>query len=144
MDDLLSLNLGEAANAGAPMTLLHPKHRTPLIAADGQPISINLLGRDSDAFIAADREAKARNYENISEGAKLSPAELELNFSKALARCTTHWHGIPQHWIDNSGSAAPAVCNYENALKLYENRGVKWVREQADKFVSDRANFMSA
>jgi hypothetical protein len=144
MDDLLSLNFADAADEGATMTLVHPKHRTPLMAADGEPITIRLLGRDSDAFIAADRDAKNRNFENISEGAKLSQAELDLAYSRALAKCTVAWHGIPQHWIDNSGSAEPAECNPANALKLYENRGVRWVRDQADKFVSDRGNYLKA
>lgn len=142
MEDLLALNIAEAANQGRVMELVHPKHRTPLIAPDGKPVSITLLGKDSDTYIAADREAKARNYENIAEGAKLSPAELDHAFSKTLAKCTTAWHGIPQDWIDNSKSAEPAKLTFDNAVKLYENPGVKWIREQADRFVGDRARFL--
>ena len=141
---LASLNTAHVANTGAPMIVLHFSDRTPLIGDDGHPVSITLLGKDSDIFIASEREAQNANVDNMAKGAKWSAAERAHRFAVTLAKCTVGWHNVPQGWIDGTEDEAPAVCNYDNALKLYTNPGYAWVREQADAFVGDRGNFLKA
>ena len=141
---LANLNLRDTSNSGAVLEVLHPIERTPLRTDDGGAVTITLLSKDSDAFIAADRAARARNVENMSEGAKWSPAEQDLLVTKTFVACTVGWSGVPQGWIDGTDTEAPAEFNPANALKLYENPGMRWLREQVDKFISTRANFAKA
>lgn len=142
---LASLNTAFAANEGRPMTVVHPVHRTPLtFGNDKEPVQIDLLGSDSDACVAVEHASRNDNLEAMREGAKLSAADLDLRSAKGLAKATTGWRGIPQGWIDNTEDETPAPFSQANALKLYTNKGVRWVKEQADKFIADRANFLPA
>lgn len=140
---LASLNFASAANEGRTMTVLHPIDRTALLDEKGDPVTITLLGRDSDAFIAAENAARNRAVEQIKEGAKFSAAAADEEAAASLARATTGWSGVVQGWIDGTGDETPAKFSVENAKKLYMGRGVRWIRDQADKFVGDRAHFLA-
>lgn len=141
---LTSLNTAAAANEGRAMPVLHPTDRTPLRDDKGKPVSITLLGQDSDTFIKAENAARARTMENLSQGAKFSPAASDLQACEALAHCTTDWSGIPKGWLDGTDDETPIKHTAENALALYQNPGVKWLRDQVDKFIANRANFLKA
>lgn len=141
---LTSLNFAPAANEGRVMTVLHPTDRTPLKDGKGNPVTLTLLGRDSDAFIAAENAARNKAVESLKDGAKFSAAAADEEAAASLARATTAWAGIPKGWIDNTDDETPAPFTPQNAAALYSNRGVRWVREQADKFIGDRAHFLKA
>lgn len=141
---LASLNFAEAANEGRPMTVLHPIDRTALLDADKKPVTISLLGRDSDAFVTAENAARNRSVEQLTSGAKFSAAASDEETADILAKITTGWSGVVQGWIDNTDDNTPAKFSTAAAKKLYQNRGLRWVRDQADKFIGDRANFLKA
>lgn len=142
--DLTSLNFSDAANEGRALTVLHPVERTVLLDADKKPVTITLLGRDSDAFVASENAARNRAVEQLTSGAKFNAAGADEEAAASLARATTGWSGVPQGWIDGTRNKAPAEFSIENAKKLYLNRGVRWLRDQVDKFIGDRANFLPA
>ncbi len=142
MGKLTALNTGDRSNIGAKMIIMHPVDRVPLMDENDNPASITLLGKDSNIFVKHERDARSRNVENMTESAKWSAAEQENAVSESFAACTVTWSGIPQGWLDNTDDETPAVCNYENALKLYNNLGLRWVRDQVDKFIGTRANFL--
>lgn len=139
---LASLNFASAANEGRVMKLLHPVERTVLTDDKGEPVTITLLGRDSDTFIAAENAARNRAVEQIKEGVKFSAAATDEEGAAALARATTAWSGVVQGWIDGTDDNTPAKFSQEAAKKLYLQKGVRWIRDQADKFIGDRANFL--
>ena len=139
---LASLNFASAANEGRTMTVLHPVERTVLLDDKGAPVTITLLGRDSDTFIAAENAARNRAVEQIKEGAKFSAAASDEEAAASLARATTGWSGVVQGWIDGTDDNSPAKFSFDAAKKLYLSRGVRWIRDQADKFIGDRANFL--
>ena len=141
---LTSLNTAVAANAGRTMLVLHPTDRTPLTDAKGRPVTVDLLGRDSDVFVQAENIARNKAVEAIKEGVKFSSAAADLAGAETLARATTGWSGIPKGWIDGTDDETPASFSFQNAVALYSNKGVAWLRDQADKFIGDRANFLSA
>lgn len=141
---LASLNFATAANEGRTMIVQHPVDRTALLDANKNPVTIDLLGRDSDTFVAGENAARNRAVEQITAGAKFSAAAADEEAAGSLARATTGWSGIPQGWIDGTEDETPAKFSFENAKKLYLNRGVRWLRDQADKFIGDRANFLPA
>lgn len=141
---LASLNLSAASNEGRPMTVVHPVERTPLKTDKGKPLTIELLGRDSDAFIRAENAAKNKAIETLTKGAKFSAAESALEGAQSLARAVTGWDGIPKAWIDGSDDETPVPFDYATAVALFTNPGVRWLRDQADEFVGTRANFLKA
>lgn len=115
------------------------------IGLDGSPIGIRirLLGPDSDEYVrAADEKARelaqrmiaARSNDVAIKGDDLS-AEATI---KTLARITTAWEPLAtDESVTWQGEEFP--CTQENAAKLY--RHVPYLREQADRFASRRANF---
>lgn len=140
---LTSLSTSTAANAGRTMTVLHPDDRVPLLADDKTPVTITLLGKDSDTFIKAQNAARNRAVEAVKKQMKFSSAAADLEASQTLARCTTGWTGIPRGWLDGSDDETAADFSFENAVALYSNLGVRWVRDQVDEFVAERAHFLS-
>jgi hypothetical protein len=143
---LANLNRAAVMNAGAWLHLKHPDDRVPLYADDAKerPVRIKLLGKDSDVYVKADAAAREANVEAMSRGAKWKAAANDHAFAETLAKITVEWENIPQGWVDGSADENPALLSEAAALKLYENLGVKWVREQADEFLGQRSNFSQA
>ncbi|MBF0394893.1 MAG: hypothetical protein HQL38_19630 [Alphaproteobacteria bacterium] len=134
MLDLASLDTAAVANSGAVMTLLHPATRQPLAGDDGNPITITLAGQDSEAWRKAQRAVSNRRLAARGKS-KLTAEDLEAESLAMLAQCTLGWTGVA---LDGK----PLDCTQANARQLYER--LPWVREQADDFVADRANYMAA
>lgn len=102
---------------------------------DGSPMSISLLGEDSDVAV------KARNSQTnrrIQQGprAKLTAEGLNSDGAAYLAKLTVGWN------ITMGGEKAE--FSQEAALKLYSNPKLAFIREQVAAFVEDRANFLRA
>jgi len=140
--DLLSLDAAATANDGRELLLNHPTERTPLSQSDGKPVSITLLGKDSDQFIKSGRIIRNKKMEIFKKGGKYSAALEDQEGIELIAYCTTGWSGIPAGWLDGSADPAPAEFSFSNAVKLYTRQ--KWVFEQADEFVGTRENFLKA
>lgn len=153
---LAKLQTAEDANAGRYLHIEHPDNRIPLYAfntdpATGKevedktrPVRMLLRGQDSDAYIQAEHKARNRNVENMKKRVDYSAAEDDRLGSETLAACVVSWENIPMGWVDGTDSEEPAPFTYDNALKVFENKGVKWVRIQADDFIGKRANFLKA
>lgn len=140
--DLLSLDVSATANDGRDLVLKHPVDRTPLSDATGKPVTITLLGRDSDTFIKAERIIRNKRMDLLKKGGKFSAAEEDQEAVETLARCTVGWSGVPQGWVDGTANADAAEFSYAAAVKLYGR--MRWVREQVDEFVGTRENFLPA
>jgi hypothetical protein len=140
---LKDLNLAPVANKGQVLHLKNPGDGTELFDADKKPVTITLLGKDSDVFVKADNIKQNKMVEAAKRGAKYSAAQMREENEAIMARCTTGWSGIPKCWVEGKGEdETPAEFTFENAVALYHNIG--WVFEQADNFVGDRANFLTA
>lgn len=116
-----------AANEGAKMEV-RDAAGVLLTKADGSPITITLLGRDSDTFV---KQENANTNRRLAQGSrlKLTAEALKSEAISLLARCTVAWD------FDED-------CTYENARELYTRFPA--IKEQADEFISDRANFTKA
>ena len=142
---LANLNTASAANRGAEMTVLHPVDRVPLKQEDGSHVTMTLLGRDSDEFISAERRARKAAREAATKRLPYSPADEDRQGDSALAAATVSWNGIPAGWLEPGGTdETPVPFSPENAIKLYGNPGVRWLRDQVDEFIGDRANLLKA
>lgn len=128
--DLSKFDTRKACDDGAIMPVIYEGN--PVTQDDGKPVTITLRGRDSDAFQKSIRSrADARMQSRQRVGMTVSAIESEG--IETLADCTVDWDGI---MVD--GEVLP--CNRANAIKLYTR--FPWLREQADQFISERANFL--
>lgn len=132
--DFLNLSTVKSASEGAKLHLRHPGTNALLNTTEGTPVTIMLRGVDAPEF-QAERKAilNRRLNSGILKGKlKMSADEMENDALDLLVKCTTDWEGIEL--------GGPLPFSAENAKKLY--LACPWVREQADAFTEDRANFL--
>lgn len=138
--DLKDLDTTQGAEQGFELELLHPVNAAPL------GIFITVLGRDSAAHAKLQNEQNRRRInraQKLGNKPTLSLEELERDAIELYATCTSSWH-----CVEKDGSKKPTLlvdgkeleCVHENAVKLYTR--FKWVCEQVDTAIVDRANFL--
>ncbi len=123
--DVAAFDLKARAEAGAPLTLRHPKTGEPL------PAVIWLQGEDAENYrrtlrAQIDRQIMERKLE-------LTAAEMEERLVERLAAITLKFENIEK-------DGRPLEASEETARALY--RGHLWIREQVAAFVEERANFL--
>jgi hypothetical protein len=134
MADLANLTSDYNPEAGMPLELRGPDD-AQLFNDDGTPMTLTLLGADSDVAV---RARNANQNRRLQQGPrmKLTAEGLEADGASYLAKLTVGWN------ITLGGQKPP--FSYEAAVKLYANPKLAFVREQADAFIADRANFLKA
>lgn len=128
--DFANLDTADLANEGAVMPVHGPDGQP--VTNDDAPVTLTLLGDDSDALVKFDRittNAHLRGSQTIT--AELAEAK-QIN---RLARACVGWSGVI---LDG----APLQHSEENARILFKR--FRWLRQQAAMFISDRANFLKA
>ena len=131
--DLENYDLAALADAGAELALKAPHNGAPLLVA-GEPVVICMIGSDSEARRKAERAALDRNIKARQSGG-LTADDIDNSTVEILAACTTGWRNMRM-----GGEVLP--YSQKNAVMVY--RRFRWIKEQADAFCSDRANFMKA
>lgn len=129
--DLANLNLTEQADKGAWLVVTHP------VTGADTDIRIKLAGTDSQRWQKAERAFTNKRLAQLARKGNLtmSAEEVEARGVALLAAVTLEWEGLTlngQVW----------QCSEENAKQLYRTQA--WIREQADSFVAERANFFSS
>ena len=124
--DLNEIKIADKSEEGEVLTVLHPVTYTET------DIKIRLAGSDSAKYrnkikkIAEKDKGKRKNNFNL-DAAERQGAEI-------LAACTLDWEGIQRGGVD-------IPFTYENAVELYSDPNLRWLREQVDEFIADRTNF---
>lgn len=134
--DLAALDLSNKSSQSATLQLEHPvtgEELTIVSPTTGEetPVTITLVGMDSETYRHAQNAVANRRINGRRK--KISVEELNRESIEILARCTLGWQGI----VVDGQELAPDV---ENAVKLYTR--FPWIKEQADAFASDRANYL--
>jgi len=132
----LDLTLLDIVPEGSKMELTHPVTGAVLTQTDGRAVSITLAGEDSEGYRHARRAATNRRLKSQQSGRRLqvSAEELENDALEMLVGCTVAWDGI------SLGDQADLPFSSDNARVIYKR--LPWLREQAEAFIGDRANFM--
>jgi len=126
--DLDDISVDEAA--GEWMELRHPA-TDAVLEHDGKVMKIKLAGMDSSAYRAKERQQMNRRINKMSRGGKADAGTIETDAVERLAAVTIDWTlFIGGEYLK---------CGEEAARALYSSK--PWIREQADAFVGDRANF---
>lgn len=133
-----ALDTVTSATCGVPMRIVGPTG-APVRAADGTYVSVFLMGTDSDAYRRRANEAVLERMERAKSGRQVEMSDLEEAEEKALSLvvdCTVGWDGV----YDTEGALVPFTR--ENVRSFY--KAFPAAREQADRFIADRANFLPA
>ena len=99
----------------------------------GNPLGIHILlaGNDSQAY---QKELRKHQDKMLKKNKmKISAEEAENQNLNLLSACTLNWQGVEYQGVE-------LECNRENIRWLYKN--FPFIREQADDFIGDRANFL--
>lgn len=104
-----------------------------IVGIDFKPtdVKIRVVGKDSKTFERVEESAKRRYLE--SEGTD------EVSVEDRLADMTLSWSGVPD---PREKEFKELPFSKENAKLFYEK--APFVREQVNRFINDRANFMKA
>ena len=123
--DLAKLDTAKVAEEGAELRVAHPT------TGEDLGITITLIGTDSKTFRDI---SKSRATASLKK--KTREIDLDQNESDAvelLAKCTKGWAGITENGKE-------VVFSFDNAVQLYTK--YLWLREQIDRFMADRSNFL--
>jgi hypothetical protein len=131
--DLSNLSTIKKAEEGAVLEVLHPANDTRL------GIRITLAGEDSEVYRSFVNKQANKLRQKVMPGRAYVPPPVEKDQEQAtdlLAACTLGWEGMVMN-------GKPYPFTRENAKALYSNPGFAWLRNQVDKFIADRANFLA-
>lgn len=133
--DLSTFDTSDIANAGAVLELRDPAGN-PVLQDDGSPVTITLLGEDSDVVTQASNRNANQFLRGTSAGGQAVTAEMsKTNEINKFASATVGWNGIV---VDGEA----VKFSTDAAKALY--RRFPWIRDQVRIFIADRANFMKA
>lgn len=136
--DLDAIDTKTLADEGVFMVVKRIGVDAPLIARNGQPVRLRLLGPDSDRYRAISRrqiQKRLRRYE-AGKPQEIDLDEAEKDTLDILVACTIGWENV----FTPEGNEVP--FSEAAALALYTSYPV--LREQVDGFATSRANFTKA
>lgn len=135
--DLLTLDTSAASEQGEKMEVQHPATGAVLTQTDGAAVTIVLAGQDSERFKKADRKISNRRLATTAAGRRvtLTSESIEADNLERLVACTISWSGVGFGGVDKE-------CTPDNVREVYKR--LPWLREQAETFIQDRANFLKA
>ena len=136
---LSDLSPKATAEAGAAITIRHPKTNLPL------GITITVCGTDSETYKKIQRKQLNRRLE-LSQRSRnkqlaMTAEEIEAESMDVIVACTRSWATGERPEIEfNTDEWLP--CTPENVRRVYE--ALPWMKEQVDQEIGDRANFLPA
>jgi hypothetical protein len=128
----MDLSTLEPTTDSVPVPLRHPVTNEKLLAAGGAPITVNIVGMDSEQFRTRHRAIINRRL-SAGKKAKVTAEEIEAESIDTIAACITGWQQIE---LDGK----PLEYS-KGAAKTLLTR-LPWLREQLDEAIADRANFL--
>lgn len=118
------------ADKGATLTIVHPETEEPI-----EGMTITLLGQDSAVYRKIQLAKQQAILNRMAKGKKmvdLDAEKLAEDTIDDLVKLTVKWTGF-----EMNGEDLP--CTPENCRMVYSDW--PWIREQAQEFVANRANF---
>jgi len=111
------------------MPVLHPTTGEPLVDEKGQAVTIRLAGVDSDIYRKASNRIANKRSKKGARSMKLTAELLEADTNELICACTRSWTNLT---INDQVPKTPQ--------EIYE--GYKWIRQQSEEWMSDRANYL--
>jgi hypothetical protein len=127
-----------ASNAGAELTLLHPVTKEP-VEFKGKPITIRLLGPDSDVYTKHIQSKAREARRNAAKGKK----EADLDFEKLKREASELYAAMTIGWDNMPGDDGKQLeFSRDAAVKLYIT--YKDIRTQVGDFIGSSENFIGS
>lgn len=129
--DLSQLDTTKGAAEGFEVQLRHPETDALL------PLWVAVIGADSDEYQAAVNKAQRKRMERLKGHRRmtLTPEELQEESIDLLVGATRGWRAEMKLDGQDFPAFSPAA-----AKQLYKR--FRWMREQVDAAMGDRANFL--
>jgi hypothetical protein len=121
------------ADEGAVLQVVHPDTQEPI-----EGMTITLRGQDSNVYEKISLKKQQSALARISRGKNamdVDANQLQTDMINDLVALTVDWTGFE---LDGK----PLKPTHENIRHIYT--GWKWLKELAQEFVADRANFFRA
>jgi len=134
--DLAQLSTTSRSEQGAFLHLNHPATGLPLFNDGEAPVGLVLRGMDSAIVLAKSRETTQKRIDGalaVGRRVRVDAAGVEADAVALLVVATKEVRGL-------TVAGVPVGNTPADFKKLYND--FTWVREQADAFISDRANFL--
>lgn len=132
--DLSNLDFATVSDQGAVIELYHPVTRAILRNEAGEPLTVTVVGENSERFQMSQRMITNRRL--AAKGKlRLTAEELEAEGIETLAKCVIAWTNI---MVDGETLA----CTPANVIKVLKDRRFSWLRKQVDDAVTDEGNFI--
>jgi hypothetical protein len=125
--DLSSLDTRTRAIAGVDMPILHPRTGAPMMREDKAPVTIKLLGPQSDVSRAIRREISQRRIDMEGRGITYTDDDFMRDRQDILVACTVDWT------IEDL-DGQPFPFSPENARKLWADNRWLWLSTAAFNF----------
>ena len=123
--DFTKLDFAAKAEEGAVMQVKNP------LTGEALGATITLIGTDSKAFRDLAKQRATATLKRTKEEQENYDSDDEM--SVMLSKCTLAWSGVEE-------GVEAVEFSQENALMMY--RKYRWLRDQVDQFIGDRANFL--
>lgn len=120
----------KSGSHGTPFEIRHPA-TNEIIMNEERPTRIWMVGKDTQAY----RKIKADVYKQFKNVSNVTFEIRDAMECEILARATTKLENFP--W---EGELIEYSKDF--VLKLYKNPEFLWLKEQADKHLGDRSNFL--
>lgn len=137
--DLAAIDTKSLSDSGVDMTVKKLNSDEPLLAKNGKPVAITVLGPDSEVYRSYTRKQVQKRLARSNDVKKLATLDLEEADAEALelmVSCTVGWKNV----FDTDGKEI--AFTKDAARALYEAYPI--VREQVDLFIVDRTHFIKA
>lgn len=129
--DLSQFDLSTTAAAAAVMTVQNPITSEDMYDADGNPVTITLLGMESDV---AKRVTKARAQKQLNQRKQ----KIDIDEARAFTISLQCKLIVASSGLSDNGTPLD-MTNPQVAQEVLTK--YSWLREQIDEFVTDRSNF---
>jgi hypothetical protein len=125
----------------ARMELKHPVTDAVIRDKEGKAAYIDLYSADDPVADDVRRElyddVMAPQSKRNKNKPRLTMEEARASQAKLLACLTENWYLVDPR----TGDPLNIPFSFEKAIEIYGDQRVAWIKEQADDFANDRANF---
>ena len=134
MFDIAKLDTRTMSEKGMPMQVRNPTTAAPMLDDAGKPVTITLLGRNSEKFRALQREAQQRRADMASRSIPFGADDVKTeNFNYLV--------GTTIGWSFDTMDALPFAFSEDNSRKLWADGRWAWLNAQAIGFILEEGNF---
>jgi len=134
--DIALFDTRSRSESGVDFPILNPKSGLPFLDNEGKPVTITLLGRNSDAFRSVQREAQKREADRQARGVVRDDEEQRREVFDYLV-------AITKGWSFDALSGEPFAFNPANVRRLWIDGRWEWLRTQMFNHCLQEGNFLA-